>query len=342
MKIAIITPHYYPAVRGNAVTVRRIGKQVASLGHEVEVYSADAATAEEIAGRIVGFRPDVIHAFHGWTGGRVARAVSEKTGIPFIITLTGTDVYEALEDARKTETHEALRAAHALVAFHASVKKSVAEHFPTLAEKIVIIPQGVELPGVDCSGIGGFPFSAGKITFLLPAGLRPVKNVIFPLEPLALLFEHEPRVRFVIAGPVINAAYAAEVMAKLERFSFAHYIGGIGHDAIGCLYKKADVILNTSLSEGGMANSVLEAMAFAKPVLAGAIEANRWLIKDGVSGFLYRDAEEFREKAARLMSDEGLRKRMGERARGFVLENFPPEREAGAYVKLYEAVRRER
>jgi glycosyltransferase involved in cell wall biosynthesis len=148
--------------------------------------------------------------------------------------------------------------------------------------------------------------------------------------------------RFVIAGPVIDVEYAAEVMARLERYPFAHYIGGVSHDAIGCLYKKADVILNTSLSEGGMANSVLEAMASGKPVLAGAIEANSWLIKDGENGFLYRDSEEFREKGALLIADAKLRKRVGEQARRFVLEHFPPEKEAAAYEELYKTVTRDR
>lgn len=338
MKISLITPHYYPAVRGNAITVRRIEKYLASMGFQVDVLSLDTRTSEEIGRISAEERPDVIHAFHGWAGGRVARAIAQQSGIPYIITLTGTDVYEALEDSRKAETHEALRDAMRLVVFHDSVKKRLTAHFPTLAEKTVVIPQGVEIPGVDCSGIGGFPFSAGKLTFLLPAGLRPVKNVLFALEPLARLFEQEPRGRFVIAGPIIDADYAAMVMAQLERHPFAHYIGGISHDAIGCLYNKADVILNTSLSEGGMANSVLEGMAFGKPVLAAAIEANRWLIKDGATGFLYHDAAEFRQKAAQLIADEDLRKKLGEHARGYVLENFPPEREAAAYAELYEAV----
>ncbi|MBI1922323.1 MAG: glycosyltransferase family 4 protein [Geobacter sp.] len=338
MKIALITPYYYPAVRGNAVTVRRIEKCLVNIGVQVAALALDVRTAEEIARIVAEERPDVIHAFHGWAGGRVARVISAQTGIPYIVTLTGTDVYEALEDGRKTETHEALRDARKLAVFHDSVKKRLTEHFPTLAEKTVVIPQGVEIPGVDCSGIGGFPFSPGKLTFLLPAGLRPVKNVLFALEPLARLFEQEPRGRFVIAGPIIDPDYAAEVMVQLERYPFAHYIGGIGHDAIGCLYNKADVILNTSLSEGGMANSVLEGMAFGKPVLAAAIEANRWLIKDGMTGFLYHDAKEFLEKAAQLIADDELRKRLGEHARGHVLENFAPEKEAAAYAKLYETV----
>ncbi|KAF0221003.1 MAG: group 1 glycosyl [Geobacteraceae bacterium] len=341
MKIALITPHYYPAVRGNAVTVRRIGKYLVLRGCEVRTYSLDTVSVQEIFSGIRGYGPDLIHAFHGYTGGRIARLAAQGTGIPYIITLTGTDVYEALDDSRKMDVHAALRDAVALVAFHKSVKKRLAEHFPTMAAKTTIIPQGVELPGEDCSGLGGFPFPAGKFTFLLPAGLRPIKNVLFPLAPLAELYAREPSLRFILAGPLLDARYAAEVMERLERYPFAHYLGGIGHDAIGCLFRKADAVLNTSLFEGGMANSVLEALAFGKPVLANDIEGNRSLVKDGVTGLLYRSEDDFREKAWRLLADGKLREKLGERGRRFVLKNFPPEREAEAYVRLYEAVRSE-
>lgn len=342
MKIALITPHYYPAVRGNAVTVRRIVKYLALRGCEVRVYSSDAMSAEDIFSGIRQDAPELIHAIHGYTGGKIARLAAKGSGIPYIITLTGTDVYEALEDSRKMEVHVALRDAAALVAFHQSVKKKVADRFPTMEAKTTVIPQGVELPGEDCSGLGGFPFPAGKFTFLLPAGLRPVKNVLFPLAPLAELYETEPRLRFILAGPVLDARYAAEVMGQLERYPFAHYLGGIGHDAIGCLFRKSDAVLNTSLFEGGMANSVLEALAFGKPVLAHDIEGNRSLIKEGVTGFLYRSEDDFRGKAERLLADAGLRQRLGEAGRRFVLENFPPEKEAEAYIRLYEAVKGER
>lgn len=338
MKAAIITPYYYPAVRGNAVTVRRIEHHLQEAGCEVRVFSLDALMATDLERQIAAFSPDIVHGFHGYLGGRVARIVSRDLKIPDVITLTGSDVYEALGDTRKTETHAVLREAAALVVFHKSVKKRLVEHCPTLAEKTVVIPQGVELLGDDCAGLGGFPFPVGKFTFLLPAGLRPVKNILFPLKPLADLYESDQRVRFILAGPVLDPSYAAEAMGELEKYPFAHYLGGVGHDSIGCLYRKADVVLNTSLFEGGMANTVLEAMAFAKPVIASDIEGNRSIVTEGETGFLYRTPEAFREKAGLLLTDDALRERLGKKGRQFVFEHFPPQREAEAYVQLYEAV----
>src|SRR5512146_326331 len=104
VRIAFITPHYYPAVRGNAVTVRRIERSLADRGCRVEVYSLDVMAAGETARHVATEPPALIHAFHGWSGGRVARAVARETGIPYVVTLTGTDVHEALADGRREET----------------------------------------------------------------------------------------------------------------------------------------------------------------------------------------------------------------------------------------------
>ena len=85
MKIAMITPHYYPAVRGNAVTVGRIEKYLERAGCRVTVFPLDALSAEDVCQRIKAFAPDLIHAFHGHAGGRVARLVAGVvTGIGFL------------------------------------------------------------------------------------------------------------------------------------------------------------------------------------------------------------------------------------------------------------------
>ncbi len=338
MRIAFITPHYHPAVRGNAVTVRRIERSLNDCGCRVTVYSLDAMEAEEIARCVAEEPPALIHAFHGWSGGRVARVIARETNVPYIVTLTGTDVHEALVDSRRDETRAVLHEAARLVAFAADIRKALAVHCPVLEERTVVIPQGAVLPGVVCHGSVEAFFPAGTFTFLLPAGLRPVKQAQFPLAPLAGLYAEEPRIRFILAGAVIDHDYAARVMEELERYPFAHYLGEVGHEAMGSLYRRSDVVLNTSLFEGGMANSLLEALACGKAVLAADIAGNRSLVKDGVTGMLYRDEAEFRGRAAQLVADARLRERLGRQGREYVLKNFTPEREAAAYLELYRKV----
>ncbi|GAB7027136.1 GPMC system family 4 glycosyltransferase [Geotalea toluenoxydans] len=341
MKVGIITPHYYPLMRGNAVTVRRIEKNLANAGVEVAVYSLEAMAVEEIGSEVDAARPELIHAFHGHSGGRVAYRLKEQYGIPYVITLTGTDIYEAIIDHRREETFRALNGAAGLVVFHESVRDRLLNHLPQLEASTVVIPQGVELPEEPCRRAREFPFSSDSFSFLLPAGLRPVKNVLFPLGPLAALHDQYPRIRLILAGPVLDPAYAAQVMDSLKGYPFAHYLGGIGHDEMGCLYNKAEVVLNTSIFEGGMANSILEALAYGKAVLAADIEGNRSLIADGKTGFLYQNERQFLQKAEQLVCRPDMRAAFGAAGRKLVRERFAPEKEIAGYLRLYQGVLRE-
>lgn len=338
MKIAVITPCYHPLTRGNGVTVRRIEINLAACGCEVEVYALDAMTAEEIHKKVRAFDPDIIHAFHANVGGRTARVIAGIINKPYIITLTGSDIYEALEDARREETVLALKKAAAVVAFHKSIKTRVVESVPSLAGTTMIIPQGVQVPGDCYPHHDDFRPSSGDRVILLPAGLRPVKNVSYPLPLLSKLYEEGIGLYFVLIGPIINCGYAAEVLAEQENYPFAHYFGEVGHNAIGWFYQQADVVLNTSSFEGGMANTVLEAMIMAKPVLASNIEGNRSVVRDGVNGFLYRGDSDFLEKLERLLAEDKLRQRVGKSAQNYVLENFRAEKEAAAYLRLYREI----
>lgn len=337
MKIALITPYYHPPVRGNAVTVRRIASNLSAAGCETVVYSLDALTAGDILQEILRAKPDVVHGFHAYFGGRPAREIAAAAGIAHVVTITGSDVYEAMLDNRRKETLSVLRDAAAIVVFDVSVKQRIAGHHPSLAEKILVIPQGVELPGENFRW-GAERFDSGEMVFFLPAGLRPVKNAGFPLAPLAELHRHDHRVRLLVAGPVLDTEYGAQLLAELERYPFARYLGAVGRDAVGALYRRADIVLNTSVFEGGMANSVLEAMAFGKPVLATDIEGNRSLVKEGQTGLLFRSATEFLEKAGTLLNDGVLRRRLGDEGRRLVQAQFSAEREAAAYLDLYRGV----
>jgi L-malate glycosyltransferase len=333
MRICMIAPNYYPAENGNAVTVRRIERHLRLLGCEVQVFPVDRMSGEELLAGVKAFAPQLLHAFHGYHGGRMAHALAQELGIPYLVTLTGTDVYQALDDHRSFDTHAALRGAARLVAFHSYVKRRLAEHLPSLEERTVVIPQGVELPALPATAAAG-----ESCTFLLPAGLRPVKNVLFPLQPLAALQAIHPGIRFLLVGPVLDAAYASEVMEAMERYPFARYLGTVGHDAMGELYRAADVVLNSSLIEGGMANSVLEALAYGKALLVTDIEGNRSIIRECATGLLYRDAGEFSRKAEHLVTDPQLRERLGQKGRALVRDKYPPERESLSYRELYQEI----
>jgi glycosyltransferase involved in cell wall biosynthesis len=101
------------------------------------------------------------------------------------------------------------------------------------------------------------------------------------------------------------------------------------------LLAQADVVLNCSRSEGGMANAVLEALAVGRAVLASDIAGNRSLIDDGVTGLIFRDADGLAAGAERLAREGGLRARLGAAAAARVTARYAPAREIDGYLDVY-------
>jgi glycosyltransferase involved in cell wall biosynthesis len=306
---------------------------VRAAGCTVGVFPAEAFDPEELLRRVRAFAPDCLHAFHARQGGGPARALAASLGIPYLITLTGTDIYGAWDEADRDEARAILSAAVALIVFHDRIGQRLLQQYPGLAVPVAVIPQGVSV----AQPLPTQP-PPDRVVFFLPAGIRPVKDVLFPLEPLAALYPRFPGLRFALAGPVLDPDYGARVLATLQGYPFASWLGEVPHEAMALQYAAAGVVLNTSLSEGGMANSLLEAMAAARPVLAADVEGNRSLVTDGVNGLLYGGAAEFGAKAAQLLADPGLRRRLGLAGRRYVEQECSPEREAARYLDLYGAV----
>lgn len=287
-----------------------------------------AAALQEAVRR---FHPDILHAFHAVRCGALAAQIAEELQLPYIITITGTELYRGGGQEFSEEESLHLETAAALVAFHEVIGRRVETALPALADRLKIIPQGVEVP--EYSSPDSLPDS--PFIFLLPAGIRPVKNLLFPFPALAELSRRYPQVKFVIAGAEIDADYTRQLLAAVAANPFSAWVGEVAHEDMPSLYRSAQVVLNTSLSEGGMANSLLEGMAYAKPVLASDIEGNRSLVIDAVNGLLYSSEEEFIDKAERLLLDKSLRKHLGATGREYVLNNCSAGNEAASYLELY-------
>jgi glycosyltransferase involved in cell wall biosynthesis len=69
---------------------------------------------------------------------------------------------------------------------------------------------------------------------------------------------------------------------------------------------------------GKCAYKLIQYMALARPGVASPVGANCEVVSDGVDGFLPADAPAWEEAIARLVTDPGLRRQVGERARARV------------------------
>jgi len=103
------------------------------------------------------------------------------------------------------------------------------------------------------------------------------------------------------------------------------------------MYPAIDTLLLPSLWEG-LSVTLLEAMAFGKPLIASNIKGNRECIWQGENGFLCQPRAPLAFKAAigKLFRDPALRRRMGKRSRKLSAQYFDADANARAVIGLYE------
>lgn len=337
MPVAVLAPFALPAVRGNAVTVQRI---VAGLrARDVDVALWDVSTVPEgtVAVDVERARPRLIHAFHALRTGPLALRLARRLEVPLVVTLTGTDAnHELLDPTNAPQVRRVLEGAATVTAFDASVVEHVARILPDLRARLVVVPQAVQFDApvpFDLAAV--WPLPADRRLFVFAGGIRPVKAPLAPLPAFDRVVAAEPRVRLLYVGPVLDRQEGEALTAALARRPWARHIGAVAHAAMPAVLAQADVVLNSSISEGGMANSVLEAMALGRAVLVSDIAGNRGLVEPDVTGMRYATEADLERAALRLARDGALRARLGASARARVEREFPPTREIEGYIAVY-------
>jgi glycosyltransferase involved in cell wall biosynthesis len=336
-RIALLTPFAFPSVRGNAVTVDRIARGLRERALDIAVWDLSVTPEATVETAVETFGPSVIHAFHAFRVGPFALRLARHMELPLVVTLTGTDANHDLFDPERASTvRRVLEGASAVVVFHASIGQRLATALPDLAARLVTVPQSATLSrGEHFDLAGRWPLPAERILFLFPGGIRAVKRPLLPLETLGRLAARRPEVRLLYAGPILDPADGDALLSAVSARPWARYIGAVPHAQMGSLLGHANVVLNCSISEGGMANSVLEALVAGRAVVAADIEGNRSLIEDGVTGLLFGNEHELEACAERLAADPALRVRLGAAGRAHVAALYPPAREIEGYLEVY-------
>jgi glycosyltransferase involved in cell wall biosynthesis len=244
---------------------------------------------------------DLLHAHwlpSGW--------VAARTGRPFVLQVWGTD----LELARRAPrlARPILRGARFVIA----ASTELAETARRLgARDVRVIPSGVDLP----AAVG----EEAEPPEVLYAGRLSTEKGVLDLVAAA------DGIPLVVAGdgPLRGRVPGAR--------------GFVPHDELRDLYARAAVVACPSHREGfGVA--CLEAMAHARPVVAGDVGGLRDLVVDGETGYLVppRDVPALREALERLLGDRELRRRLGGAARERAGRHFSWDTVTAATLAVYE------
>lgn len=106
---------------------------------------------------------------------------------------------------------------------------------------------------------------------------------------------------------------------------------------INALVRGSTVVFQKSLKEG-FGLTVSEALWKRKPVIGGAVGGIKIQVLNGITGFLVHSPEGAAQRAAQLLSDAGLRQRMGENGHQHVKQNFLITRHLKDYLLVMLAL----
>ena len=326
MKVLALSPFDVDVVSGNVTTLQRIKAGMESRGHEFRILTvAPSMTAERVGRDLDEARPDVVHYYHAYKTGRLLPALLRY---PSVLTLSGTDLNRDFHDAdRRPVIEAALAEADRLLTYNRSLAEAASAHAP----KLTLIAKGVTLGSAPYDLRAEAGCTPEDVVFLQAGGIRPVKNNVIAIEALAPL---AGSLKLVFAGPLLDETYGREFASLLAGCPLASHLPNVPFTAMAAAWRAADVALNTSRSEG-LSNSLMEAMATGTAVLAADIPGNRDLIENGVTGLLYADATDLREKARRLVGDSAHRRALAEAARIRASRDFSVDREIDAHVAAY-------
>ena len=137
------------------------------------------------------------------------------------------------------------------------------------------------------------------------------------------VIEQIPNVRFLMVGE-----YETSMLTEVQTLGLEGYFQFVGFTENIYFYMEQMDVMGYLLSEENYAtteNVLLEAMAFALPVVACNNKPEQYIIKQEENGFLVDCAKEYAKRIKELEQSEELRQKIGGQARKKVIETCSVE-----------------
>lgn len=192
---------------------------------------------------------------------------------------------------------------------------------------------------VNCSHANGH--NDKRITFGFAARMEKLKGPMVLMDALAIAFRDNDHIYLNLAG---DGSQRQKIAARAKALNVAgryRYHGVYTHpEECRAFMERLDVFVMPSFSEG-TPNSIVEAMACAKPIIASEVGGIPDMIGND-AGILVKpgDPAALAEAMLQLANDLDLRKRMGAAAQERYQKFFSPKVVVPLMVETYERVKR--
>jgi len=274
---------------------------------------------------------DIVHAQWLFTG-LIALPVKMIRGIPYVVTLRGSDV---LQSRKGTFTYFIslfiLKRAALITTVNQDIRGWVtAQGIPE--ERVVFLRNGVE---VCTDGRSGGPSSGCSLLYV--GSLIPRKGVHCLIEAFSQVIREEKEARLVLIGDGGEQEQLRVQVKSLGLGGLVTFVGAQAPDKIPSWMNRSDCLVLPSLWEG-TPNVVLEAMACGLPVVASDLPGIREVMQHGVHGLLSKpeDVGDLAQNILKVVRNKRLRLQMGQSGREEIIKmNLGWDQVAKRYQEVY-------
>lgn len=277
---------------------------------------------------------ELVHAHWILPNGWVAARATRGTGVPFVVTLHGSDVFMAEKNSLfRSMARHALAGAGHVTSCSGDLRDRLAAiggGRSGLAAKISLVANGTDLPPSDRH----HPAAARRRLGLPEDGRLVVavgrmvdkKGFTYLLDAVPAVLGERPDVRLVLGG---GGDLLPALTARAEQLSQERGLGDrilfpgpLSHPQVLDLLAAADLFVMPSIrDQGGNVDGlpvvVLEAMAAGKPVVATDVAGMPLAVAHGETGLLVpqKDPASLGEAVSALLDDPPRARRLGEAGR---------------------------
>ncbi len=215
-----------------------------------------------------------------------------------------------------------LLCAHKVVFFHPQPSRLL--RFLGIAKRTLVIPTGI-----DPSPFTGVNAERAQVTVTYAGRLESVKGVDDFLAAVTPLKARFPELRIQVVG------WYKDRHPLVEQYQREVCFTGLRHD-MPAVFAETDIFVLPSYSEG-LSNALMEAMSSGCACVASDVGGNRFLIQNGVSGFLFPagDRAALRAHVQRLLEDPAKRTMLAAQAREDIETRFSWVRVGKQYQELF-------
>lgn len=363
MHIVNLTTHWSATTGGPSKYVASLQRELASMGHRVDVVTTDAGAGAEVAtgsfprrelriiARLRELNPDILHV-HGSVRllsiALIHRFLRRRTRIVFTFHTQPSTRGFLPELGERRRDYGVMGGALARVLLsRADLVTSVSESIVTrhnqayglAIRRYTCIPSAGEPRGAAELAEAGHVAADGRYPVLVSVGVMAwdwkVAGHLVSVRAIDLLRQAYPGIRLLIAG---DGPHRGVIEREVARLGVGEHVKLLGNVSPDPLLQAADVYIHMAMNEG-CSLAIIEAMHAGKPIVAANAGGIPEVLVDGDSALLIAPEPGPLAAAVQgLMKDESRRRKLGERARELALEKYTWPVVARQYAEVYRSL----